>query len=111
MEACPYRTFFLIGKPITAVYKSPRRGGPLYPPARIALNTHPEIINKSLHGQASRPARTENRSLASVAATADTNADERSATGQRQGEGAGLGRDIGAGIGNLDVASGVIAQG
>ena len=73
-----------------ASYKSPRRGGPLYPPARIALNTHPEITTKPLHGQASRPARTENRYLASVAATADTNAEERSATSQRQGEGAGL---------------------
>ena len=47
-----------------------------------------------LHGQASRPARTEDRYLASVAATADTNAEERCATGQRQGEGAGLRRDV-----------------
>ena len=66
--------------------------------ARIALNTHPGITTKSLHGQASRPARTENRYLASVAATADTNADERSATGQRQGEGAGLGCNVGSGV-------------
>ena len=36
--------------------------------------------------------------LASIPATADTNADERSATSQRQGEGAGLRRDVGAGI-------------
>ena len=54
----------------------------------------------------SRPARAENRYLASVAATADTNAEERSATGQRQGEGARLGGDVGTGVGNLDVASG-----
>ena len=72
----------------------PRRGGPLCPPARIALNTHPETANKHLHGQASRPARTEDRYLASVAAAADTNAEERSATGQRQGEGARLRRDV-----------------
>ena len=75
---------------LAASYKSPRRGGPLCPPARIALDTHLETNRQPLHGQASRPARTENRYLASVAATADTNAEERSATSQRQGEGAGL---------------------
>lgn len=36
--------------------------------------------------------------LASIAATADTNADERSATGQCEGERARLRRDVGAGI-------------
>ena len=47
-----------------------------------------------LHGQASRPARTEDCYLASIPATADTNAKERSATGQRQSEGARLRRDV-----------------
>ena len=36
--------------------------------------------------------------LASIPATADTNTDERSATGQRQGEGARFRRDVGTGI-------------
>ena len=49
-----------------------------------------KITTKSLHGQASRPARTEGCYLASVAAAADANAEKRSATGQRQGEGAGF---------------------
>ena len=47
-----------------------------------------------LHGQASRPARTEDCYLASIPATADTDAEERCATGQRKGEGAGLRRDV-----------------
>ena len=58
------------------------------------MNRHPENREFPLHGQTSRPARTEDCYLASVAATADTNADERSATGQRQGEGARLRRDV-----------------
>jgi hypothetical protein len=36
----------------------PRRGGPLCPPARIALRSHPVNTNNSLHGQAPLPART-----------------------------------------------------
>ena len=100
----------LVKRCVFYVTNPPRRGGPLRPPARFASNGHPENRKHPLHEQASRPVRTENRSLASVAATADTNADERSATGQRQGEGAGLRCDVGSGVGNLDVASGIIAH-
>jgi len=49
-------------------------------------------------GQASQPARARLRCLSRITATADTNADERSATGQREGDGAGLRRDVRAWI-------------
>jgi len=65
-------------------------------------------MNIPLHGQASQPARTEVFCLASVTPTSDTNADERSSTGQREGEGAGFGRDVCAGVGDADVAGGTI---
>ena len=55
-----------------------------------------------MHGQASRPARTHLVQLSRVTATADTNTDERSATSQRQGEGAWLWRDVGSGVGRGD---------
>ena len=59
-----------------------------------------------MRGQVPLPARTDLGELRRVTTTADTNTDERSATGQRQGEGAGLGRDVGAGVGDLEVAVG-----
>ena len=40
--------------------------------------------------------------LSSIAPTSDTNADERSATGQRQGEGARFWCNVGAGVGGGD---------
>jgi len=61
---------------------------------RVAAHVHPETKTKSAHGQASRPARTGLGELSRVTTTADTNTDERTATGQRQGEGAGFRRDV-----------------
>ena len=46
MEAFPYKTSSVIEKPMTNVYKSPRRGVELCPPARIALNRLPNKSNK-----------------------------------------------------------------
>ena len=71
----------------------------MYPPRKRAphyVDTHciHEDHNRDVRGQAPLPARTQLGELSRVTTTADTNTDERSATGQRQGEGAGLRRDI-----------------
>ena len=66
----------------------------------------PKPKGKPRYGQASRPARKDDRKLAGIPATANTNADERSATRQRQGEGARLRCDVGAGIRDAEVAAG-----
>ena len=62
---------------------------------RVSLRLRiPKPKGKPRYGQASRPARKDDRKLAGIPATANTNADERSATSQRQGEGARLRRDV-----------------
>ena len=108
MEACPYRALLVIELPMTTIDTSSCIGGPLCQPARIDAVTHPETKRHPLHGQASRPARKDDRKLAGIPATANTNADERSATSQRQGEGAGFWCNVGAGVGDAEVAVGHI---
>ena len=61
-------------------------------PARNGLLVDPET--KPLHGQASRTARAHSCYLASVTPAAYTNAQQRTATGQRQCEGARLWGDV-----------------
>ena len=78
--------------------QTPRRGGPLCPPARDAALAALIGINVGwidpVRGQAPLPARTQLGELSRVTTTTDTNTEQRSATGQRQGEGAGLRRDV-----------------
>ena len=60
--------------------------------SRNGLLVHSET--KPLHGLSSRTARAESCYLASVTPAADTNAQQRTATGQREGEGARLRGDV-----------------